>query len=168
MRIIRNILLTILVLMIQSSFGHQISVLNIKPDLVLLLLIYISLSGGQIEGALFGFLTGFLQDVYSPSYFGMNTLAKSIAGFAVGHGRGVVTESFLIQTLIVFSAVFLHDMVYFACCSGRDLSSFFFLLFRYGLGTAFYTTLLGICLSVILSFSTRGGLHFNAKRLFSE
>ena len=42
-------------------------------------LVYIGISAGQLEGVVFGFIAGFLQDTYAPGHMGTNALAKSIS-----------------------------------------------------------------------------------------
>lgn len=140
-------LLVILALVVQSTFAEKLSIFGIKPDLILIVLAYIGIFRGQIEGTLLGFAAGFLQDVYSPGHFGVNALAKSLIGFGVGYGHGrVVTENFAAQALIIFSATLVHDTIYFLFYSGGDLGYSLVLIFRYGLPTAIYTALLGIAL----------------------
>lgn len=170
LRILRNLLLIALALLIQASLAARASIFGVTPDLVLLVLVYIGISGGRVDGVVFGFLAGLLQDTYAPGHMGTNALAKSIVGFVVGYGRGgVEAESYLVQGSIVFGAVLLHDLVYFICYSGRDLPGIFFMLLRYGVGAAFYTTILSIFLSILLSsIRTRRGVHFDVGRLFSD
>ena len=170
LRILRNILLIALALLIQSSLASRASVFGVTPDIVLLVLVYIGISGGQVEGALFGFLAGFLQDAYAPGLMGTNALAKTIVGFVVGYARGgVVAESYLVQSSIVFGAVLLHDLVYFVCYTGHDLPGILFMLLRYGVGAAFYTTILSIFLTILLSsIRVRRGVSFDVGRLFSD
>ena len=169
-RILRNLLLIALALFIQSSLVSEMSVFGVTPDLVLLVLVYIGISYGQMEGAIFGFLAGFLQDTYTPDHMGLNALAKSIVGFVVGYGRGgVVADSFVVQSSIVFGAVLMHDLVYFICYSGNDLPGILFNVLRYGVGAALYTAALSIVFSVLISFiRSYGGAYLNVERLFSE
>ena len=60
--VLRNLLLIALAFFIQASIASKISVFGVTPDLVLLVLVYIGISGGRVNGAIFGFLAGFLQD----------------------------------------------------------------------------------------------------------
>ena len=168
--VLRNLLLIALALFIQASIASKISVFGVTPDLVLLVLVYIGISGGRVNGAIFGFLAGFLQDTFAPEHMGINALAKSIVGFVVGSGqRGIVAESYVVQGSIVFGAVLLHDLVYFVCYTGRDLPGIIFNLLRYGVGAALYTAALSVFLSILLSiFRARRGVSFDAGRLFSD
>lgn len=167
---LRNILLIPLALLVQASLASRVSVFGVTPDVVLLVLVYIGISGGQVEGALLGLLAGFLQDTYAPGHMGTNALAKTIVGFVVGYGRGgIVAESYLVRSSIVFGAVLLHDLVYFICYTGHDLPGIVFMLLRYGVGAAFYTAILSILFSILLSsIKTGRGVSFDVGRLFSD
>ena len=147
-----------LVLVVQLSYASNVSVFGFSPDLILLVLVYIGLSRGQMEAVLFGFFAGFIQDVYSAEPLGINALSKSLVGFAVGYGRGnVVIESSLVRAFIIFGTVVLHDIIYLlcysVCCLSRDVVRTFFAFFQQGVGTALYSTVLGVA---IWSFAALG------------
>ena len=151
MRVARNILLIILALFLQTSWVRALSIAGMTPDLVLLVLVFIGITGGQIEATIFGFVSGFLLDIYTPESMGVNALANSLVGFAVGYGRiGVVAEDLQVQALILLVAGLLHDLIYFTLESLSDPLNIFYLMVRYGLGTAFYTACLGTVLSLLL------------------
>lgn len=153
MKVLRNALLLILALLVQTSYLDEIAIKGIRPDLVLLLLVYISIVHGQIPGTIFGFLAGLLQDVYSPAPLGLNALCKSIIGFLVGYTRGgIIEESLLARGFIIFGATIFHDLVYFLIFSWKDLRDYFTLILRYTLPAAAYTTLVGVILFQIASF----------------
>jgi len=161
LRIFRNSLWMIGALILQSTYGEKLSFFDVRPDLVLLTLAYVALSGGQIEGTLFGFLAGFLQDIYAPEQFGLNALAKSIVGFAVGYGHGsIVIEHVWTRGLILFGAVFGHDVLYFLFRD--DWVS----ILRTGLPTALYTTLVGVGLSLLFFKATGRKIRGYAKKPF--
>jgi len=150
MRIARNLLLIILALFLQSSWVSKIGIYEITPDVVLLVLVYIGITAGQIEGTIFGFFSGFLLDIYSPETMGVNSLANSLVGFAVGYSRiGVVAEDLQVQALIIFLATLLHDTIFFFLYAISDIANMFYLIFRHGIGTALYTACLGAGLSFI-------------------
>ena len=140
------------VLMVQSTFVEKLAIFDVRPDFVLLTLVYVALSGGHIEGTLLGFFAGFLQDVYAPGHFGLNALAKSIVGFAVGYGHGsIVIENILTRGLILFGAAFGHDVLYFVFYHRGDWGSVLLSVLRRGLPTALCTMLLGVGISVLFS-----------------
>ena len=160
-RLFRYTLLFILCLLLQSTIITHLSIREVKPDLVLLLLIYIGVSEGQVMGALFGFFAGLTQDIYTPEHIGLNSLVKSVIGFSVGYSKGgIVTESLWVQGGIIFIGTLVHDLIYFffyslslvqtagAVSFGQTVVVLFL---RYGLGTALYTTFVGMILSIVFA-----------------
>jgi len=159
LKTLRYVLLVILALIAGSTLGNSLSVFGVEPDLVLLVLIHVAVSAGRIQGTLFGFLAGFLQDVYSPGRLGINAFTNSIIGFGAGYAHGgVVTESLSVRALIIFSATFVHDIIYFFLRSSGNPGDAAVLLFRYGFPTALYTTAVGITISFVLfTLRKKGG-----------
>lgn len=140
----------ILALLIQTTLIHRLSVFDIRPDIVLLVVIYVGVSRGHIEGTILGFLSGLVQDAYNPSYMGLNALAKSIVGFGTGYGHGgVAIERPLVRASLIFSAALVHDFVYFLLYTGGHIYRFVFLFFARGIGTAIYTAILGTTLAYL-------------------
>ncbi len=166
MSIVRNILLIALALLLQTSWVHKIAIFGTTPDIVLLVLVYIGMSEGQVEGTVFGFASGFLLDVYDPEAMGINTLANSMVGFAVGYSRiGIAAEEIRVQALLLFLASILHDLIYFTLYFISNPSAILFSMLRHGLGTACYTACVGAGFSLLLSIRFGGGAHLNARRL---
>ena len=152
MIIIRNILLILLALFLQTSWIDAISIVGIKPDLVLIVLVFVGITRGQIEATALGFLSGLLLDIYNPEWMGVNALANSLVGFAVGYSRiGIVAEDIKVQTAILFSATLLHDIIYFIFYAISNASNIVFRVLQQGLGTALYTAVLGVLISLVLT-----------------
>jgi rod shape-determining protein MreD len=168
MKIVRDLLLIALALLIQTSWAHSVRILGIGPDIVIIVLVYLGISGGQIEGTLYGFASGFLLDVYSPDTMGINALANSVVGFSVGQFRtGVSAEDFRVQALILFLAVLLHDLIYFLFANVlSNPDAIFGLIVRFGIGTAFYTAVVGVGISLVLSIRFNKGIYLDARRLY--
>lgn len=165
---VRDLLLIALALLIQTSWAHSVRILDVGPDVVIIVLVYLALSGGQIEGTLYGFASGFLLDVYNPETMGVNALANSVAGFSIGHFRtGVSVEDFRVQALLLFLAVILHDLIYFLFANVlSNPDAILGLIFRFGFGTALYTAVVGVGISLVLSIRFNGGICLDARRLY--
>ena len=112
---VRNMLylITILIAICQVTLVNAISIGNIKPDLLLVWVIFVALDKGAVKAAMAGILAGFLKDVFSAGAF-INTLSLPACGIAAG----LVTEKFYIvkeklsvQLLIVFAACVLDVIV---------------------------------------------------------
>jgi len=147
MIIIRNSLLIFLALFLQASWVGTIAIFGIGPDIVIIVLVFIGITCGQIEATVLGFVSGLLIYIYNPgASLGINALANSLIGFGVGYSRvGIVAEDIQVQAAILFVANLLHDIIFFL-----------FLLdpikiLSIGLGTSLYTTALGVALSFALT-----------------
>lgn len=68
----------------QSTLSQYITVGGVRPDLILLLACLSGLFYGRHRGLVLGALAGALQDCLSGGLFGLNTLSKSLVGFATG------------------------------------------------------------------------------------
>ena len=166
MRILHHALLVALALLIQTAWTHGISIADIRPDVVLIIIVYIGIRSGQLEATIFGFASGFLLDVYNPEFMGVNALANSVVGFAVGYTRaGIVAEDFRVQALALLIASLTHDLLYFGLSSAANPGKVITLLFRYGIGTAVYTTIIGIVCVILVSIRFQGGIHLDVRRL---
>jgi len=166
MRILHHALLTALALLIQTSWTHSVAIAGIRPDVVLIVSVYIGVRGGQLGATIFGFVSGFLLDVYNPEFMGVNTCANSVVGFAVGYSRvGIVSEELRVQVVALLIAGLLHDLLYFLLSSVSNPLKFVTAFFRYGVGTAIYTSIIGLMIVILVSIRFRGGIHLDVRRL---
>ena len=153
LRVLRHILYVLLAFVLQTTWVHYLEILGVKPDLVLLALVFVAIAGGHLEATALGFVFGLCQDAYSPDGvdLGLNALSKSLLGFAVGLGRGrLMADTLQVQILIVACAVLIHDLIYYAGHSGVALSAVPYFLVRYGLPRAIYTALLASLVAVAM------------------
>ena len=151
MNVARHIFLLILAFILQTTWIHAFEIIGLRPDLVVLVLIYIALRSGSFEATLLGFAIGLIQDIDMPHNLGLNALVNAIVGFAVGWVRLHITaENFLVQIALIFGAVLLHDLIYYIGDSSIVWSEIPFFWLRYGPGRALYTSLIGMLLSALL------------------
>lgn len=166
MRILHHALLVTLALLVQTSWTHGIAIAEIRPDLVLIVIVYIGIRSGQLEATIFGFVAGFLLDVYNPEFMGVNALANSVVGFAVGYSRaGIVAEDLRVQALALLIASLTHDVLYFGLSSAAEPMKILTSIFRYGIGTAVYTSVTGLAIVLLVSLRFQRGLHLDVRRL---
>ena len=74
----------VVALLIQLTLINSVTILGIKPDLILIVIVVFSLLKGGKEGAISGFISGLLQDIFSIGLLGINALAKTVIGFICG------------------------------------------------------------------------------------
>ena len=167
MRILHHALLTALALLVQTSWTHAIAIAGIRPDVVLIIIVYIGIRSGHLEATIFGFVSGFFLDVYNPEFMGVNAFSNSVVGFAVGYSRvGIVAEDFRVQALVLLIASLTHDVLYFALSSVSSPLKVATEILRYGIGTAVYTMLIGLLSVFLVSLRFRGGFRLDVRRLY--
>jgi rod shape-determining protein MreD len=138
-----DVLLSLLVVVIQTTLVRFVAIADITPDLPLLLVIVIAIRRGQIAGTVAGFSIGLLLDLLSGSMVGLSALTKTASGFVAGY---FYNENKTLQTLGGYALILitllvsaLHNLLYFfVFLQGTDpgLSG---VLFRYGIPTTLYT-----------------------------
>lgn len=68
---------------LQATLFNAIAIANIKPDLLLALVIFAGLDKGCLQGAAAGIIAGFLADLLSTGPF-VNTFVLAACGFSSG------------------------------------------------------------------------------------
>ena len=97
-----TLLIFIGTMVLQTSVLHRIPIGGMKPDLVLIIVVYLGLVKGAEVGTLSGFIFGLIEDVVSGTYLGSNALAKTIVGFFCGiGGKRLYTHNMFSQILFV-------------------------------------------------------------------
>ena len=165
--IVKHIGLLLLAFIIQSTVVEHISIRGIKPDIILIILIYVSLRSGSMMGVVLGFSIGLLQDFYGPpANLGLNALCKSLLGFGVGIGKeGLYKDSMLVLMLTLVISYITHDIIYHIIDARFTLDAVVSWFIGVSLPSVFYTLVLSLLL--IYVFAYRRG-QFHAKRLFPE
>lgn len=165
--IVKHIGLLLLAFIIQSTVVEHIAIRGIKPDFILIILIYVSLRSGSMIGVILGFSIGLLQDFYGPpANLGLNALCKSLLGFGVGIGKeGLYKDSMLVLMLTLVISYITHDIIYHIIDARFTLDAVVSWFIGVSLPSVFYTVVLSLLLIYVFAYR-RGQLH--AKRLFPE
>lgn len=74
----------VLATFLQVTVLDSLRLFGIKPDLVLILVIFYAFLSSQREGAFWGFVAGLFKDVATGGYFGLNALNHLLAGYLAG------------------------------------------------------------------------------------
>jgi len=151
-RIVKDILIGIVILIFQLTVVDWIRIQNIRPDLLMLYILYLGYREGKVAGMLFGFAFGLLQDLTAASAFiGLSSLSKTMVGFSAGYlqGKFTVYNPFTLYgaaAVFILLGQFIYFYVYYAAApaSGTEI------LGRFVIPAAAYTVLLGGILMVIL------------------
>ncbi|MGL1934671.1 MAG: rod shape-determining protein MreD [Fibrobacterales bacterium] len=101
------------VLILQSTLLELLSINDVKPDLTIIFLVYISLLFGPVAGVFTGFLLGIIQDIYSYEFLGAHALIKSAIGYFVGlFEEELISLDYITKVIILVFVFFLHDISY--------------------------------------------------------
>lgn len=140
MKVLRIIVVVLLFIIIQGQIVNYISFKDIKPDLVMIVLVYLSLKYGPIFGTLFGFTIGLVVDSLSPFFLGLGALCKSWIGFSVGTQQGkFFKDNPFTQAALIFVAFVVHDILYLLVYTKLNFDLFFDLFLSQTLFSALYT-----------------------------
>ena len=97
-------------IVLQSTLVPHISILSIKPDLLLLVLFLMSTKAGAMTGVYVGFFLGLGQDLFSPEILGQNALAKTVVGFFAGlFNERVIRMDPITQSVLLIIVFLLND-----------------------------------------------------------
>jgi len=78
-------LITLIVLFFQILFVESLTINAIRPDFLVLFIIYITISNGRLIGLIMGFTIGLISDLSGVgSYFGLSPLSLSITAYLSG------------------------------------------------------------------------------------
>jgi rod shape-determining protein MreD len=149
----RNILdglLTLGVLILQTTLVQYMAIGGLMPDLLLLWIVAVAVRRGQVPATVIGFCSGLALDLLSGNdgMLGLAALAKTVGGFLAGY---FYNENKILQTLssyrfvlIVLLTATVHNLIYFIIfLQGSEVSWWGSVLF-YGIPTALYTA--AVCL----------------------
>ena len=105
----------VIALVIQLTLINSVTILGLKPDLIMVVVVVFSLMKGEKEGAISGFASGLLQDIFSTSLLGINALAKTVIGFICGILKEKIFHEHILFLIpvITFIASFIQSMIIF-------------------------------------------------------
>ena len=146
---LRFALAILLTLIAQLALVRRIAVFGVQPDLTILLLVLLALRRGPVGGTLLGFAIGLLQDLLVPETLGMNALAKSIIGWAVGKlSRQLAMDGPALYFALIVAAVLVHDLVYLVCLTRLDVGRLLMVYFTHSVPAAVYTGIVSVVIAV--------------------
>jgi len=143
MNFLKSLSFLVLGLILQQTLIQLISIGSIKPDLVMVVLVAVSMRYGSLVGLFSGLAIGLIQDVYAIDALGANAMAKCL----VGYGAGLLDEKVIkvmpaTKVLFLGVAFLLHDLVY-SLAAGFHGAAFGNALLTRTVPSGIYTLLLG-------------------------
>ena len=145
---------TVFFLIIQLLLVDLLSLNLIRPDFLVIFILYLSMIKGKMYGMTVGFTIGFLSNLFGVgSYFGLEALSLTIVGYLGGYLKNIYEKVlpyiFLILWILI---ILLHFLVicYFRY-QNIYISNLFEFLFLW-IATTSYTMLFIISIQFIFPF----------------
>jgi rod shape-determining protein MreD len=154
MKLFYLILAVLIFLLLQLVVAERITIGQIAPDFLVLIVAFFALYRRAVQGSVFGFFIGLLQDLSNPAFLGLNALTKAILGYTVGKaGSKTFPENSLFLFILFLLVSFGHDFVYLVIYHWPDLGGALVVLFTSALPSAAYTALFGLLTHKLLSIA---------------
>jgi rod shape-determining protein MreD len=115
-RDLRTTIVTIICLavciVLQSTILGRVAIRGVRPDLAMLLLVFVSLRRGPMVGQISGFASGFLEDLMNVSPLGFHSLLRTVIGYLYGLLSGnVFVDPFLMPIILAVVATLLKGVL---------------------------------------------------------
>lgn len=138
----------ILIALFHVLLGELIAIGGITPNIMIILVVWITLKRGQFIGLFAGFTAGIISDLITLDVIGTNALSLTVTAFIAGFFHSEGKEEHTVRSvkflgILLLSAVVHNSIYYFLYI---QISEFKFLNFflKYGLASSLYTTVVGI------------------------
>ena len=130
MRIFITAIFIVLNFLMQSTILHYIEIRGVIPNTTIILIVSYALLRGSTEGAIVGFFSGLLQDIFFGTSLGYFTLFNTITGYLFGRGNhNFYRENYLLPMMLCTIAVFLYEtMIYLTSFLFRGQLNFLYIL----------------------------------------
>ncbi|MBD3304768.1 rod shape-determining protein MreD [candidate division KSB3 bacterium] len=110
-----TVIIFLVAMVLQTTVFHLIQIGGVKPDLVLILVVYFGLTKGSDIGCVSGFAFGLIEDMFSGMSLGANALTKTIVGFLCGFsGKHLYTQSLVTHILCVGVSTIIDVLLLFS------------------------------------------------------
>jgi rod shape-determining protein MreD len=165
---IKYVILLFLAFVIDSTWGHEIAIRGaIRPDFVLMVLIYGAMGSGAFAGTILGFSVGLLEDLNgTPDNLGLNAMCNTLIAYGVGiAGNALYRDSLSTLLLTLLAASLVHATIYWLVFTRFQLTESVFMLATVSLPSMLYT--IAVAIILILGLTFRQG-QINVRWLFPE
>jgi len=120
-RMVLPLFLGVLLLTLQTTLLTSLVIRRIRPDLVLILTLYLGLSYPPVSGGILAFFLGYLMDLFSGNVFGLYTLSRPLIFYIAQIFKDrVYLESFLSQFLFVFLSALVEGFLLLILLNGLN------------------------------------------------
>jgi len=144
-RMILPLLVGILFLTVQTTLFALSPIQRVRPDIVLILTLYLALYYPPVSGGVLAFLMAFLTDLFSGNSFGLYTLSRTFLFYVAQFLKDrVYMEDFLSKFFFVFIFALVEGLLILLLLKALNpgfLSRLFFLFFTFLIPQSFFTGL---------------------------
>ena len=97
---------------LQSTILGRLAIGGVRPDLALIILVFVSLRRGSMVGQVSGFASGILEDFMSVSPLGFHPLMRAVIGYLYGIFSGnVFVDPFLMPMVLTVIATLVKGLL---------------------------------------------------------
>ena len=97
---------------LQSNFFTWFTIAGIKPNLFILLVLFIGLYAGRIPGTVLGMIFGICLDLFIGKTVGLTGICLGIVGFLGGYfDKNFSKESRITIMLMVIGSTFIYEVI---------------------------------------------------------
>lgn len=102
------------IVMLQTAVFSHLSILSVTPDLILILVLYVSVVNGSVSGMITGFVCGLFLDFLSMAPLGLHSFIFTFCAFISGklYGRYNLSSFVLPCSIVFFATVFKICLVF--------------------------------------------------------
>jgi rod shape-determining protein MreD len=90
-----------LAVVVQSTLLHWVAIRGVKPDLGLIILVFVAIRRGSMTAQLSGFAAGIVEDFLSLSPLGFHAFVRTVLGFLYGLTVGSIFVDPILMPLIL-------------------------------------------------------------------
>lgn len=149
--------ITLALLIIQTTIVPFTAIANIIPDLLTVWIVYLAIQLGQIPGTVAGFLIGVALDLVGGQFLGLHALSKTVGGFLAGYFFNENKIAYILGSyeflLVTGITSFVHNIIYFIILVQGGNISLVTAIFRFGLFSTLYT--IAVALIPVLVYSRK-------------
>jgi len=140
-RILYFLALIFSVIIYQTLIADLVSIRLARPDIILVIIVWLTLTRDLSWGVSFGFAAGILEDSHHPQFLGLGAFLKIAAAIAVYlTSHRVRIDSLPIRIAVIAAVVTAHDILYFLVVYSFNIHLEFITLFNTIIPSAIYTS----------------------------
>jgi rod shape-determining protein MreD len=150
MRIFLLVVLMLAFVVLQVSVSPLISFVGFSPNFILIFIFFVAFTYGQKYGIWFGFLSGFLCDIFDYTHFGLNMILFLIVGFIIGTLKVKFYRDNVFIEVIIFSiTLFCYGIIYMLLLWQFEFGVFLFNIIRYIIPHVLYSSIVALLLFLL-------------------